>query len=130
MTKGEVIAASNGTAHLAENPSIYDSGLVALLDGTYKSGDFSFTVKFLFDRNKKLARVMLELEEMVKCTSLQRTMSDIYGPPKTTTEPGGITKWRWWDEKNGNFVLLSDSPKVWCNIHYNPYVQPNQDGGL
>lgn len=132
MTSSEVISASNGGVIPAANPDKYEGGkLLHLLDGTYRAAGFDFDAKFIFNPQRKLVQVKLEMpiSDAYACSSLWGTMANTYGPPKVSRMTlGKIAKW--WDQGNGNVVALSDFPGMWCQLQYSPIMEAGAAGGL
>ncbi|OAP43202.1 hypothetical protein ATC00_04705 [Sinorhizobium americanum] len=130
MTEQEVVAASEGQARKPKRPDTYEGGSpLHLLEAPYKTGDFAFVAKFNFDRFRRLETVKLQLRNIHSCPALQGTLSNIYGPPKvSTTSLGRFAKW--WDSDNGNVLILSDYPGMWCYVQYSVYKRPGEKGGL
>lgn len=120
MTEGQVLEASHGTIHKATEPGVYTDGSRGLLEGEYKSRSFGFQSTFTFSPAGTLNGVKLKMPDRTKCESLNLALTAAYGDEKVfKLLTGKISKW--WDEDNGNMVLLSDMPNLWCTLSYVPY---------
>lgn len=131
MTVDEVVAASGNKAHAAANgPGNSTSSEKNLLDVPYQAGRFSFTVNFMFDANKRLRTVKLNLDNPKKdCVPLTGELLNTYGPSKQA-ETAVSEVHRWWDKPNGNVVMLFSIGDVSCSVSYNEFKEAGSKGGL
>ena len=127
MGPAQVIAASQGTAHLVSVGSgdrMLGSDLGA--EGTYSARGFDFKSQFYFDNTGRLRVVKLTLMQQ-RCTDLQQNLRGIYGSSVESSPKNMV----WHDTEKGNRVRLTNNPDVSinCFILYTP-LGSSGAGGL
>ena len=117
MSPAEVVAASDGKAHLAE-PS-KDTNTVFGTTGAeadYSEPPYSFRVVFNF-RYDKLTQVTLHPIGKVDCTPIANGFIARFGPPAIDSLYTGVTKYAWTNTARATDITLLRVPET-CAILY------------
>lgn len=118
MTAEQVIAASNGSAHVGSGATSAQGDAKLGAAGTYVSGEYQFTVNYWFG-SAGLSMVSLSLRSDPQCRALQRDLLAKYGEP-VEISPSGMRR-MWADQANGNRVVLI-STSGFCELQYAPLI--------
>lgn len=117
----EVVAASNGNAHLlsdAEAKKYFrpSENMITLVKGDHSADGEKFSVTFDFTRlAKRLQSVTLDAADVSRCYIYRRALLNKYGTPVDTGLRGGEhLKWR--DLPSGNAVDWIYAPPGICAI--------------
>ncbi|AZO72156.1 MAG: hypothetical protein E5V92_02820 [Mesorhizobium sp.] len=129
MSPQELLQASNGVASETKRESD-ENKRSALLSAPYQSGPLEFTAFFIFNKQRQLNGIELELKNDDKCPGLVLALTSTYGPPKDTIKSDVTTTFKWWDETRGNVVAYFRIAGYSCRVEYWPLNQPGAPGGL
>ncbi|RWA68667.1 hypothetical protein [Mesorhizobium sp.] len=129
MSPQELLQASNGVAS-ETRPQSDENKRSALLSAPYRSGPLEFTAFFIFNKQRQLDGIELELKNDDKCPGLVLALTSTYGPPKDTIKSDVTTTFKWWDETRGNVVAYFHIAGSSCRVEYWPFSQPGAPGGL
>lgn len=134
MSPDQLREASKGSVSNVTGEGRYSAkGDKALLEASYQSGPYDFTVAFMFDPQSRLSAIELQLTDTSKCKDLLFSLSSRYGEGTETGRPLNMTMWS--DEAHGNDVTYFDEI-IACRVLYSPVDEPgisgnpNEPGGL
>lgn len=119
MTPSEVIAASNGAAHLGTGvQSVLGEGSADVV-GTYETGGRVFSTTFNF-KEGHLASVALLTTDWSQCIPTLKDLQAVYGNPDNYTDGKVVANAVWQDRSKNNYIKMRLLAPKFCEVQYSP----------
>ncbi|OLP54876.1 hypothetical protein BJF92_13800 [Rhizobium rhizosphaerae] len=129
MSPDQVGTASKGSAKKPAKADTYDNANIRhLLSAPAAIGKIKGTAKFNFSKDSKLDTVKLDFPRTGDCQAVRKALTAEHGKPEGKDEKTGSSNYVWANTKQGNRIVLSSYPKVWCFAQVSaPGYRPKED---
>ena len=127
MTPAEVIAASNGAAHVGSGvQSVLGEGTADVV-GTYDAGGRIFSTAFTFEQGH-LASVALWTTDWSQCIPTIKDLQAVYGDPEEYTDGKVVANATWSDRSKNNHIKMRLLSPKYCEVQYSPIASAAASG--
>ncbi|CUW88598.1 exported hypothetical protein [Agrobacterium genomosp. 2 str. CFBP 5494] len=127
MSPEQVVQASKGAAKKPSKADEYDDPDIShLLSAPARIGKAKGTAKFNFSAAGTLDTVRIAFPDPKTCSAVRKTLTAEYGKPRASEGSGG-NYYVWAKTKEGNRIVLSSYPEIWCFAQFSaPGYRPQE----
>jgi len=128
MTPEEVVASSNGGAHLDPAAKPQDDGGINAVRGSYSAGGKTFDLSFMFRTGRLTGVTLWEKGNQSGCNDLKATLVGTYGSSTAEDATRTVRSFDWRDTAQQNYIRLVDTGLMICAISYSELPNAAKSG--